>query len=90
MNGFVLVVLNSCGYLCRLHKDAPDRHAGVLAVDCPRTGRSSRPTVGRADCRAASTTLPPHDPCEPPLEPADLMELICILAEAATNVLRER
>ncbi len=75
----------------RLAKDAPDLHADVFPG--PRSAHrvmaqtGSRPrmlSVRLDDPGAAARSLRTH------MGPADLMELICVLAETAADVLRER
>ncbi|MGH3984361.1 MAG: hypothetical protein ACREX8_09770 [Gammaproteobacteria bacterium] len=75
----------------RLAKDAPDLHADVFAG--PRFAHRAmvqagyRPrmlSVRLDDPAAAARSLRTH------MEPADLMELIYVLAEAAADVLREQ
>ncbi len=75
----------------RLAQGARDRHADVL------TGRLSWcQTLVEASYRPRTLSVLLDDPAAAALslrthmEPADLMELILILAEAAADVLRER
>jgi hypothetical protein len=74
----------------RLAQDTRDLHANVSA------GRlSGHPTTVQADYRPRILSVLLDDPAaalslRTHMEPADLMELILILAEAAADVLREQ